>query len=200
MIIFDKFLPFKGGIKLLSEYEVRKTARVGSKSIRNDMAKVVKWSSSKFNTIAVPAYNFKELRDYGGFYEYSYDMPRLGRLNKEQKNIVRSVTSCLYGCWDYPGVNPFNLDNNWDCPSKDPFNPDNLSESEKSFMDESWSNHRDLMMLLLKVHKENRYHDLHEGNVMIYPDDGDPRLIDLEGFIMDDYNIDWIDNCIIQSN
>jgi len=186
MIIFDKFLPFKGGIKLISEFEVRKTARVHSISVRKDMAKVVEWSSSKFNTIAVPAYNFKELRDYGGFFEYSYDMPRMGRINKEHKEIIQFIVDRQH--------------DEWGRPLKNPFNPNCLNEKETLFMNNAWENHRDLMTFLLDVHEDNKYGDLHEGNVMILPDTGDFALIDLEGFIVRGYDIGWMDNHLIPSN
>lgn len=177
MILFDKFLPFKGGIKLISEYVVRKTARVNSINDRNAIKKIVKWSTSKFNSIAVPAYNFKELRDHGGFYEYSYDMPRMGKLNKEQKQIIKFISRCL--------------DENWDRTSRNPFNPDELSKSETEFMDDAWNNHRDLMTFILSVYKDKVYHDFHEGNVMVLPDTGLPLLIDLEGFLPPNANINW---------
>jgi len=186
MIFFDKFLPFKGGIKLISEYVVRKTARVDSISARNDMAKIVKWSSSKFNSIAVPAFNFKELRDYGGFYEYSYDMPRMGKLNKDQKNIIKFISD---------NVNP-----KFDSSYRNIFNPNILTEKEKQLMDEWWDNHRDLMLFCLSIIKENKYHDFHEGNVMVYPDTEEFRLIDLEGFIVGKYDINWVNDCIINNN
>jgi len=183
MILFDKFLPFKGGIKLISEYVVRKTARVNSINDRNAIKKIVKWSTSKCNSIAVPAYNFKELRDHGGFYEYSYDMPRMGKLNKDEKYIVKFISD--------------NLNPGFDQTYRNVFDPNSLSEKEVKFMDESWNNYRDLLLFCSSVIKDDKYHDFHEGNVMVYSDTGEYRLIDLEGFIVGNYNINWIDDCII---
>ena len=162
MILFDKFLPFKGGIKLISEYVIRKTARVNSINDRNAIKKIVKWSTSKFNSIAVPAYNFKELRDHGGFYEYSYDMPRMGKLNKDEKYIVKFISD--------------NLNPGFDQTYRNVFDPNSLSEKETKFMDESWNNYRDLLLFCSSVIKDDKYHDFHEGNVMVFPDTGEYRL------------------------
>ena len=90
-----------------------------------------------------------------------------------------------------------NLNPGFDQTYRNVFDPNSLSEKETKFMDESWNNYRDLLLFCSSVIKDDKYHDFHEGNVMVFPDTGEYRLIDLEGFIVGNYNINWVDDCII---
>jgi hypothetical protein len=172
MITFDKYL--YGNLKLVDERVVRKTASAYSDSRRIDIAKLVEWSGTKDNTIAVKAFNFQELTSYGGLYKYSYDMMRLGKLDGRQRFIVKFISDWIV---DY---------------HMDPFNPNSLSEIYRSQVESAWRTHKDLMFFLLSVVKEGRYKDLHEGNVMIHPETEEFKVIDLEGFTQGNPNLDWL--------
>jgi hypothetical protein len=179
VVIFDKFLPAKTGIKLVNEHTIKKTGSSPSPMRREIVRNLVKWSSSKNNTIAVSARNFKELRDHGGLYYYSYEMMRLGRLSGEQKFVVKMIADWIY---DH---------------HLDPFNPSYLSKDHQQLINKFWDNHRDLMLFLLHIVKDGRYKDLHEGNVMIHPEDESFRLIDLEGFMQGGMSCDWLNKEIV---
>jgi hypothetical protein len=153
---------------------IRKTASAGSDKRRNDIAKLVEWSGSKDNTIAVKACNFKILDTFGGLYHYSYDMMRLGKLSSTERFTVKYISDWIY---EY---------------EIDPFRPETLTDSQRQQIESSWTNHRDLMFFLLSIVKDDRYRDLHEGNIMIHPETEEFRLIDLEGFTNGNPNLNWL--------
>lgn len=121
--------------------------------------------------LVVPIYDFQELgRTPGGAFAYSYDMMALGVLRQSEKDIINTAI------------------NRWDrtylLPSKD---------RDHSIL-ECWHENRPLMRFLEKVFAENRYRDLHDGNIMIDLEEN-YRLIDIEGFLfypLDDRALDWV--------
>jgi hypothetical protein len=138
-------------------FTIRKSALCIGQEALNFMQKLCEHLIAHPDPLVVPIYNFEYIGAYSGnTHKYSYDMARLGGITREETNIIWQVGDA------------------WRAGIEDP------TRHYKQNAD-CWDGHEKMMHFLEKVVVLNRYHDLHGENVMM-DNDGDYRLIDLEGF------------------
>lgn len=161
MIKYANNLPY--GLTIINDHTVRKTVGASFYETVEFMRILVNHLIRYPDPMVVPVSNFVELGYNNGYYHYSYDMARLGLLSESEKILIDGVTHQLYR-HGVQYADPF------ECP-----NP---------ILKESLSAHPTLAGFMKECLKQNRYHDLHSGNVMIDLEEN-YLLIDLEGFIRD---------------
>lgn len=146
-------------LKYVKQDRIRKTGYTSLQSTVDFVQNLCQSLIEKPDPLIVPIYAFKYkgYNSNNGYHSYTYDMMALGIISEQEKNIINHVSDR----WD-----------RWkEIPSK---------TREQRTLD-GWINHRPLMQFLDKVIKDNKYYDLHSGNIMIDLDEN-YRLIDLEGF------------------
>lgn len=120
--------------------------------------------------MVVPVYEFRLLPKTNGYYSYSYDMMRCGILLPSERSLV-NVVGDLY---DAHGAGACQQDN------------EELYSRAREFPK--------LFEFLTELTKQNRYWDIHSGNVMI-DEDHNYVVVDLEGFTrtpLELYDNNWI--------
>lgn len=148
-------------------FTIRKTALINGKWAFEFMRELCNHLIAHPDPMIVPVSCFEFLGlAAGNVHKYSYDMMRLGDLSRKEVDIIWQVGDAWRHFHGYP-----NLD-----PTKQ-FKDDAVYSAE-----ECWEQHPKLMLFLKEVIVLNRYHDLHGENVMM-DNDGDYRLVDIEGFL-----------------
>jgi hypothetical protein len=158
MLKYATRLPPGKPVELLDDNLIRKTGSWIEKDMFLFQKRVINHFIKHPDPLVVPVYQFTELgRDRHKQYTYSYIMERCGILNVDERAFV-----------DYVG-------DLWDkhcdraCAQPDPA----LLSYQKKFPA--------LFDFLKTVVEQNRYMDLHSGNVMMSQDGY--CLVDLEGFM-----------------
>lgn len=162
MICYEDNLPY--GLLLVNDRVVRKKATCGLKETFEFTEALINWFISNPDPFVVPVYALEVTSDrptlstYGEF-SYYYDMKRLGSLSAEEKQLVDLIGDG----WSRDKKIPAYA---MDIPVMKNFKCDDLG---------------DLIKFLSDLLSQNRYYDLHGGNVMKDEEDN-YLLIDLEGF------------------
>jgi hypothetical protein len=168
MLNYNNNLPY--GLKLIGYDVVRKYAQVSSKDAYDFIKTLAARQINRPDPTIVPVYKFRNIGFNRGTYKYYYEMMRLGMISKEEKEIINCAgNECDCG--------RFNIANS---------NHATLVNGRKSYPS--------LVRFLEEITFQNRYWDLHSGNILI-DEDRNYRLIDLEGFIklpFKDKKNDWL--------
>lgn len=150
----------KNNIKIIREAGkvpfVRKTEEVYDSNFVCKLERFVKGLIKKPNPMIVEMYNFKKSTPFEGpfgkIYSYSYDMKKLKKLSEVESDIVdKYCDMSIYSSVDLSDIHVKNGDK-----------------------------YPKLVSFVKKVIKQDKYHDLHGGNIML--DNGNYKLIDLESF------------------
>jgi len=164
-------LPPGKEVELLDSGLIRKTERWCEKDNYDFMKSVINHFIKYQDPMVVQVFAFRELgRDRSNHYVYSYDMERCGILSTQERALINTVGDL------------------WDKFQR--------AACERG-AHELESYRRQLPKLyefLSTVIEQDRYLDLHSGNVMMSPE-GNYVLIDLEGFLRYPLNRrsnDWI--------
>lgn len=155
MLNYATRLPPGKPVTLLSNGMIRKKIHTSSYQEVHAIAALINYFEKYSDTKVVAHSNFKIIEN-DNHYSYQYDMIRCGLLPSEERIFINLVGDIH----DLQGRYAFQ-------------HPDIRSEKEKF---------PKLNDFLEQVVSENRYWDLHSGNVMLN-EDWDYVLIDLEGFI-----------------
>lgn len=145
------------GISYIGDTVVRKEATCSRLEKLLFMKRLLKHLIKNPDPTIVPVFRFEDLGFYDEAYHYTYDMQRLNPLSHFELKIITKVSDCWRGYGWLPSSNG----------------------SEMAL--EGWTHHPKLMQFLENVAIDNRYTDLHEGNIMRDQDDNF-RLIDIEAF------------------
>jgi hypothetical protein len=153
------------------ERHIRKKAYIHNCKDFLHVQTIIKHFIRNPDPLVVPAYNYEmisgDLNDRYGQFHYSYDMKRLFKLTKMERDWVDEAG---YVKWNHYSFNTLE----WGTRSKE--NPT-------------------LVGFLKEVIAQNKYNDFHSGN-FLKDNDGSYRIIDLEGFLkgesIDDPCNDWI--------
>lgn len=171
MIHYATRLPPGKPVELLDDYLVRKTARVLEQETYRFYRRIINHFINYPDPMVVPVYSFLEMgKDKEKHYVYSYIMERCGVLSTGERALINTVGDL----WDTHQTRA--------CQQND---PELLSRKEQFPV---------LFEFLKTVVEQDRYMDLHSGNVMMSPE-GTYCLIDLEGFLkwpINDPSNDWI--------
>jgi len=170
MIKYANRLPPGKPVELLDDgLTVRKTAQCSEEKTLRFMEALANHFIRHPDPMVVPVYSFEVLKKSKYEYLYTYDMQRLGLLLPEERQLIDLIAD-LY---DLHGKDACNLE--WELyPGKHEFPK--------------------LFSFLSRVCQEDRYFDIHSGNVL-GDEDGEYRLIDLEGFLRTPLELrenDWI--------
>ncbi len=141
-------------ISLVSDMVVRKAANAGHESFEKIRALCNHFMRYP-DPMVVPIYNFeliKTPKTAFDFYTYSYDMKRLGKLSRTEKDIINRADWHPVGIW-----------------------------KSDLILSNALDNHPKLMRFLKRIVEEGRYRDLHGGNVLKNEQE-EFCLIDIEGF------------------
>lgn len=145
-------------IELIDDITVRKTGLASSDNALKYYQAVVNHFINYPDPMVVPVSNFQNYgKQSNGCYQYSYDMMRMYILSEEEKNIIRDY----YFDYDIQDLV--------------------IYQGVTRSRDLDIKNYSDIFSFLKKVYIDDRYNDLHNGNIM-RNEIGDYRLIDLEGF------------------
>lgn len=161
-------------IELINDSTVRKTARCSQEDTFLFMGNLLHHFINNPDPLVVPIYNTKVISsDQSNYnYSYTYDMMRLGVISKTEKDIINEIGFL----WDYHKKEAYN----------------NIYNSKQvDFLLENQKVYPKLFAFLKQVVEQNRYHDLHGGNIMLDLNE-DYRLIDLEGFTNSPIDNNWI--------
>jgi hypothetical protein len=165
-------------------FTIRKTSCCSSKETLEFMQALCLHLISHPDPMIVPVVGFEDLgQESDHLFTYTYDMVRLGELTKQEKEIIWEVVRAKGSC---PS------DENIGLPSPDPLHI--FREDAKITSEQAWQQYPQLMQYLDEVIKQGRYFDLHDENIM-RDEDGQMRLIDLEGFLNTPLSLsdnDWI--------
>lgn len=171
MIHYATRLPPGKPVELVDDNLIRKVVRTVDKEVYTFRKRIVKHFINYPDPLVVPVYSFQELaRDRDGHYVYAYIMERCGILTTEERALINTVGDL----WDSHYERT--------CQQPDPVL---LSYKERMPVLFDW---------LKTVVEQNRYMDLHSGNVMMLPEET-YCLVDLEGFVkwpLNDPTNDWI--------
>lgn len=167
------------GIELVSDTVVRKHARFSNYEVDRlvIMQDLILHLMNQHEPMIVPVYRFEYEGNKNSWHSYSYDMKRLGILSKFEKSLVDLVGDA----------------NSFGNPTPYEFNVE-LRPDQADLMVKGWEKKPKLMMFLRDIILQDRYHDLHSGNIMMDEND-DYKIIDLEGFIhgsLENRRYDWI--------
>lgn len=166
MIKYATRLPPGKGVELLENGNIRKIFHFNMERTFVFMDALVKHFIRNPDPMVVNVFNYTVIDNYS----YSYDMERLGLLSAEEREIVD-----IAGDWyDKHGSDAYEF---------------LLNDVKIQFQ-----GNEKLLNFLKLVIEQNRYHDLHSGNVMM-DINGDYKLIDLEGFLKTPLSLkenDWI--------
>lgn len=165
MIKYSNYkLPY--GLKYVGDgYTIRKTATCSGQMTLEFMQALCQHLIAHPDPMVVPVYQFQNLGSKAEHnYQYSYDMMRLGELDTNERTIV------------------WNVGNAWRAKVPKPTRQFGSFDEKVYSVSKAWDNYPELMKYLGKIVKQDRYHDLHGGNVM-KGEEGNYFLIDLEGFL-----------------
>lgn len=155
MLNYATRLPPGKPVTLLSNGMIRKTVHVSSYEEVEAMSLLISYFKKNSDPKVVTHLNFKIIGDYNE-YAYRYDMVRCGLLPPKERLFVDMVGDIH------------------DSYGRETFQHSSIRYEKEKFPK--------LYDFLEQVVYENRYWDLHSGNVMLN-EDWDYVLIDLEGFI-----------------
>ena len=178
MIRYATRLPPNTATRLLSNGRVRKTEYFSQESSLEYMVALLEHLIHHPDPLIVPVYDYAILQKKRQDHIISYDMMRCGILEEDERMFVDYVGEA----WDMHGQDLWKRLDQGTCMK--------YPEELRYFRDEQ----KELASFLTEVIHQNRYQDLHSGNVM-RDEDNNFVLIDLEGFIRTpleaDYN-SWI--------
>ncbi len=158
MLRYATRLPPGKPVELLDDNLIRKTGFWSTETAYLLQKKIIKHFIKYPDPMVVPVYQYSELgRDRFKNYTYSYIMERCGILTSDERMFV----DCVGDLWEKHGPRA--------CVQPDPAL---LSYQEKFPA---------LFEFLTTVVEQERYMDLHSGNVMMSEDGY--CLVDLEGFV-----------------
>lgn len=164
MIRYATRLPPGKGVELVNDSTVRKIEYCSMDKSLEFMEALIKHFIRHPDPLVVPVYSYQLLSSKRNDYAYSYEMMRLGLLSQEERDFIDHVGDLV----DRRGVDTF------DTPSPTEAYGTSLVQGEREFPF--------LFRFLKEVVNQNRYFDIHSGNILMDMD-GDYRLIDLEGFM-----------------
>lgn len=170
MIKYATRLPPGKGVELLDNGLVRKTEHRGFKEAYQFMVNLINHFISHPDPLVVRVHELHILPAWHGMPTYAYDMDQCGILSADERAFINRVGAL----WDEHQTRA--------CQQDDP----GLLYYKASFPK--------LFEFLKTVVEQDRYLDLHSGNVMMNPD-GDYCLIDLEGFLkfpLERSSNDWV--------
>jgi hypothetical protein len=169
MIEFSK-IPDVFGITLIDEFTVRKEAKSYSSENMMIIREIIKFYERNPDKHVIRAWNF----NFIGNNSYTYDMERATALTLKEKQIVSAVSERSYYDHITSAAEAIKI-----CYS---------DKAEYIIAD-----NQKLINFLDYVINQNRYHDLHDQNVM-RSIDNEFVLIDLEGFTFNKKisEYDWI--------
>lgn len=162
----NRKLPY--GLEYVGDgWTVRKTAHCTGKDTLQFMEGLCKHLIAHPDPMVVPVYSFVStmVSSSPNIYEYQYEMMRLGDLTREEAGIIWQVGDA----WRIADV----------LSIEDPTRQ--FKDDAPYSVEECWDKHPKLMKFLKQIVVLDRYHDLHGENIML-DNDGDYRIIDLEGF------------------
>lgn len=171
---FDQNIESRYGIRLVDEFTVRKEARLSTRENFTLVKAIVNHFINHPDPMVVPTYAFKVLQETNekesnyGTYVYTYDMMRLGMLDSTERTIV-DASNQFY----HIGLS---------------------SDTKNDWIQRGIREYPELIKFMNTVFKQGRYTDIHGGNFM-KDDEGNYRIIDLEGFMRAPLNRDendWI--------
>jgi len=168
MIKYANTLPPRRGFELIDEHTVRKTSNLGSKGELEVIEAIVNFFEANPDPYVVRVSNFKFLPKNNNMFQYSYDMERLTPISLEEKWFINQFADFAWYRQD-----PFDIQN-W-CQF---FTDEQPSSYFKTLLEGG----HPLVEFLRTIIDQDRYNDLHHGNVMMNLD-GDYVLLDLEGFM-----------------
>jgi hypothetical protein len=147
-------------VKLIDEHTVRKTGRLSINHLEM-FSRLMEHFINKPDPMVVPTYSFgidemPEPNSRFGIFKYHYDMKRLGMLSPNEKVYI-DVAS----------------DKRWVFST---------TPERKSIYEKTAISRPDLATFVSTVIEQDRYRDLHGGNIM-KDEDESYKLIDLESFL-----------------
>ena len=151
------------GIRYLDKTIIRKKATCSLQSTVDFVELICHRLIEREDPTIVPIFNFKRLKPVGGAYTYYYDMQALLMLTHDEQMAILDASAS----WEDEELYP----SQWQSS--------NLYHEN---LQKAWANCPLLMQFLDRLIKEDRYHDVHDGNIMIDEQD-QYRIIDLEGFV-----------------
>lgn len=166
MIRYATRLPPNTATRLLDNGRVRKTEYFSTEESFKFILAIVEHFIQHPDPMVVPVYDYGIVSQRKHDYAVSYDMMRCGLLEEDEKQFV----DCVGEAWDTYGVDLWKRLEQGTCTRH--------AEELISFSREQ----PELAKFLTEVVHQNRYQDLHSGNVM-RDEDNNFVLIDLEGFI-----------------
>ena len=158
--------PLPYGLEYIDDWTVRKTATCTGEDTLQYMEALCHHLIARPDPMVVPVYSFKYLGKQINVHRYQYDMMRLGDLTREETAIVYQVGDAWRSLQRHIATDPTHQ----------------FKDNAIYTPDECWDKHPKLMSFLQEVVELDRYHDLHGENVMV-DNDGDYRVIDVEGFL-----------------
>jgi len=168
MLNYATRFPPGAPVELLENNLVRKKFTTSSPDYMNVLVKLFNYLSLNPDPKVVPFYNFQFSTTRNEYpypydryiYSYQYDMLRCGLLPKEERDFIEWVG------------------NRHEADGIDCLHHHEVNTKKHSFPK--------LFKFLEEVITENRYWDIHSGNIM-FNEDWDYVLIDLEGFVSEHY-------------
>lgn len=143
------------GLTLVNDRVVRKTAKLSTRQAFEHLQAICTHLMRHPDPTIVPIYDFKVLcepQSVFGWYEYQYDMMRLGMLSNDEKDFILRLTLLNRSEWnDHAGI----------------------QEYKKSFPE--------LYSFIDTIAYQGRYCDIHAGN-FLKNEQEQFFTIDLEGF------------------
>lgn len=161
-------------ITLINDKTVRKTAFTSREDTYFYYKAIINHFINNPDPLVVNVANYQAYgKQSNGAYEYSYDMMRMCMLDQNEKNIIAQYF------FDYNGKEMF---------------AESIS-LDQQIIDKKY--YSELLKFLKQIYIDNRYNDLHYGNIM-KNEIGDYCLVDLEGFNKYNYDMNHLDNAWIK--
>lgn len=160
MFKYDENVEARYGIKLVNDRRVRKEAAFSRRTSLEWIRKLTNHLIANPDPMVVPVYSFEvleeleESRGNWGTYRYAYEMMRLPMLSNDEKNVINHVIRFY---------RPVTRDEN---------HPD---------IQRAWREFPKLVEFLNRVVADDYYTDRHDNN-FLKDEEGNYRIIDLEGF------------------
>jgi hypothetical protein len=151
-------------------FNVRKLCTTSTHEAWTFMGRLLRYLKAHPDPMIVPILDFQEGGYANGAYRYQYDMVGMGMLSSTEKRIIETTRV------------------EWHIYKRLP------SQSYTEIAMFGRREYPQLMQFLEQVCQQDRYGDLHEGNVMV-DHDYSYRLVDVEGFLHYPLNHprhDWI--------
>lgn len=156
MLRYAKRMPENKPVEILDNGNVRKVLTRRSEVWMEYMKALLNHFTKHPDPMVVPIYDYKILSESS----YQYDMMRCGLLTEEERYLI-TLVSDLH---DRYQIAACQVD----------FDPELIEYKEKC---------PKLFEFLKQVVEQDRYWDLHSGNILLN-EDGEYCLIDLEGFML----------------